>query len=35
MTDHSDAVWCVRFSPDGNKLAAVSADSSISLFNVA
>jgi WD40 repeat protein len=35
MTDHSDAVWCVRFSPDGAALAAASADRSVSLFNFA
>ena len=33
MTDHVDAVWRARFSPDGSRLVASSADASVSVFN--
>ena len=32
MSDHVDAVWCARFSPDGARLLACSSDASFSVF---
>ena len=32
-SDHTKEVWCVRFSPDGNKLASVGADRRIVFYD--